>query len=98
MCCLLDTIVGDHQIDTPQMKKEGSPSIQLQIMYLLKIYPSLSRLSIKHYSPAIFPNSVEEVLSDPKWVQAMQEELKALKKNNTWKLVPLTEGKKNSGM
>ena len=41
------------------------------------------------------PSSVEEALSDPEWGQAMQEELKALKKNNTWKLVPLSEGKKN---
>uniref|UniRef100_A0A2N9FXX4 Integrase catalytic domain-containing protein n=1 Tax=Fagus sylvatica TaxID=28930 RepID=A0A2N9FXX4_FAGSY len=30
-------------------------------------------------------NSVEEALSDPEWAQAMQEELEALKKNNTWK-------------
>ena len=40
------------------------------------------------------PSSVEEALSDPEWAQAMQEELKALKKNNTWKLVPLPERKK----
>ena len=43
------------------------------------------------------PSSVEEVLSDPEWAQAMQEELEALKKNNTWKLVPLPEGKKIVG-
>ena len=40
------------------------------------------------------PNCVDEALSDPEWAQAMQEELKALKKNNTWKLVPLPERKK----
>jgi hypothetical protein len=43
------------------------------------------------------PSSVEEALSDPEWAQAMQEELEALKKNNTWKLVPLPEGKKIVG-
>ena len=43
------------------------------------------------------PSSVEEALSDPEWTQAMQEELEALKKNNTWKLVPLPEGKKIVG-
>ncbi|XP_035541546.1 uncharacterized protein LOC109013191 isoform X3 [Juglans regia] len=43
------------------------------------------------------PSSVEEALSNPKWAQAMQEELEALKKNNTWKLVPLPEGKKIVG-
>ena len=29
------------------------------------------------------PSCVEEALSDPEWAQAMQEELEALKKNNT---------------
>ena len=43
------------------------------------------------------PSSVKEALSDPKWAQAMQEELEALKKNNTWKLVPLPKGKKLVG-
>ena len=43
------------------------------------------------------PSSVEEALSDPKWAKAMKEELEALKKNNTWKLVPLPEGKKLVG-
>ena len=43
------------------------------------------------------PRSVEEALSDPKWAQAIQEELEALQKNNTWKLVPLPKGKKVVG-
>ncbi|WJZ96496.1 hypothetical protein VitviT2T_015178 [Vitis vinifera] len=47
------------------------------------------------------PSSVEEALSDPEWAQAMQKKkkkkLEALKKNNTWKLVPLPKGKKLVG-
>ena len=34
---------------------------------------------------------------NPKWLSAMQEELQALKKNNTWELVPLPAGKKTVG-
>ena len=43
------------------------------------------------------PRSVEEVLLNLKWAQAIQEELEALQKNNTWKLVPLPKGKKVVG-
>jgi hypothetical protein len=34
---------------------------------------------------------------DPKWKDAMKEELFALQKNKTWKLVHLPEGKKAVG-
>ena len=39
------------------------------------------------------PSSVEEALSDPKWAQAIKEELEALQKNNTWTLSVLPEGR-----
>jgi hypothetical protein len=61
---------------------------------------SLSKL-LKTFTQTLsschIPSNVEEALSDPKWAKAMQEELEALKKNNTWKLVPLPEGKKLVG-
>lgn len=44
------------------------------------------------------PNSFEEALSDTNWAQAIQEELEALQKNNTWKLVSLPEGNKIVGV
>ena len=34
---------------------------------------------------------------DPKWTQAIKEEVGALLKNNTWTIVPLLEGKKVVG-
>ncbi|VVA40538.1 PREDICTED: Retrovirus-related Pol poly from transposon, partial [Prunus dulcis] len=40
------------------------------------------------------PNSVTEALEDPKWKEAMNEEMRALQKNVTWELVPLSHGKK----
>ena len=72
------------------MKKKGSPSIQLQIMFLLKNFTQA--LASFH-----IPNNVEEVLSDPKWAEAMEDELEALKKNNPWKLVSLPKGNKLMG-
>ena len=43
------------------------------------------------------PNTVNEALNNPKWIQAIKEEMEALQKNNTWKLVPPPEGKKTLG-
>jgi hypothetical protein len=43
------------------------------------------------------PAGIQEALSDPNWTQAINEEMGALLKNNTWTLVPLPEGKKAVG-
>ena len=33
---------------------------------------------------SIVPNNVEEALRDPNWKKAMEEEISALNKNETW--------------
>ncbi|CAL8112899.1 unnamed protein product [Prunus armeniaca] len=38
---------------------------------------------------------VTEALKDPKWTQAMKEEMKVVEKNQTWPLKTLPKGKKN---
>ncbi|TQD97326.1 hypothetical protein C1H46_017084 [Malus baccata] len=43
------------------------------------------------------PTRVEEALKDSKWTKAMQDEMEALQKNNTWSVVPLPKGKKSVG-
>jgi hypothetical protein len=40
---------------------------------------------------------VQEALLDPRWREAMNEEMKSLKKNNTWELVDCPPGKKIVG-
>jgi hypothetical protein len=44
----------------------------------------------EHYSfvSSIEPFRVEEVLQDPDWVLAMQEELNNFKRNEVWSMVP----------
>ncbi|KAK4270798.1 hypothetical protein QN277_019568 [Acacia crassicarpa] len=39
------------------------------------------------------PRNFEEAISDPKWKQAIEEELRALHKNGTWKITDLPRGK-----
>ena len=43
------------------------------------------------------PNSVQEALSNPHWLTAMNAEFEALIKNKTWSLVPITENRKIIG-
>nr|XP_028954377.1 uncharacterized protein LOC114823160 [Malus domestica] len=43
------------------------------------------------------PTRVEEALKDPKWTQAMDEEMLALQKNNTWEVTCLPKEKKTVG-
>ena len=45
----------------------------------------------------IFTSTVSEALSNRKWKQAMDVEIEALNKNNTWELVTLPIGKKPVG-
>lgn len=43
------------------------------------------------------PNTVQDALKDPKWKAAMNEEMRALQKNQTWEVVPLPDEKKTIG-
>ncbi|RVW23388.1 Retrovirus-related Pol polyprotein from transposon TNT 1-94 [Vitis vinifera] len=71
-------------------------------------YPLTHFLSFKKFSPshrAFFvslntisiPTIVSEALTNEKWKQAMNVEMKALEKNKTWELVKLPAGKKPEG-
>lgn len=40
------------------------------------------------------PETIQEALSIPKWQSAIMEEIRALKKNGTWELVQLPNGKR----
>ena len=71
--------------------------------YPIANYVSTEKLSepLKSFSNELLvhhiPTSIEKALQDPKWVQAMKEEMKALLKNKTWILVHLQEGHKIVG-
>ncbi|CAL9016991.1 unnamed protein product [Prunus brigantina] len=48
-------------------------------------------------SSVCVPTKLQDALSNPKWMDAMNVEMDALNKNKTWDLVPLTRGKKAVG-
>ena len=45
----------------------------------------------------VIPTRVEEVLRDPGWKAAMDEEMTALRRNDTWEITTLPHGKKAIG-
>jgi penicillin V acylase-like amidase (Ntn superfamily) len=65
-------------------------------------YPIANHMSTKRLSEPLrgfvhilssiqVPAGIQEALSNPKWTQAIKEEMEALLKNDTWTLVPLPE-------
>ena len=84
-------------------KVQYSPDIHAKSKYPISHYVSTHRLS-KSYelylcqlSSVCVPTKLQDALSDPKWVNAMNVEMEALNKNATWELVPLPKGKKMVG-
>ena len=45
----------------------------------------------------VVPNRVEDALQDPRWRAAMDEEMSALMKNDTWEITTLPNGRKAVG-
>ncbi|KAJ0596006.1 putative RNA-directed DNA polymerase [Helianthus annuus] len=56
-----------------------------------------SSLFISCLSKSVEPSSYKEASRDPKWVEAMNLEMEALLKNQTWELVELPVGRKPIG-
>jgi transposase InsO family protein len=44
------------------------------------------------------PVTLEEAMKNPKWLEAMKEEIRSIEKNLTWELVELPKGKKAIGV
>ena len=81
-----------------------SPTIEdLRLKYPIANYVSTKTLPepLKTFADALSScqvhTSVEEAMNDPRWVQAMKEEMEALLKNKTWILVNLPKGQKTVG-
>ncbi|KAF3771579.1 Retrovirus-related Pol polyprotein from transposon TNT 1-94 [Nymphaea thermarum] len=47
---------------------------------------------ITSLSKSVIPRCAEDAREDPKWLQAMTEEMEALAKNDTWEVVDISEG------
>jgi len=88
--------VASHRKDTPLRKSEDQ-GIQLPTICQPKGLSEPLRGFVHILSSIQVPAEIQEALSDPKWTHAINEEMEALLKNDTWTLVPLLEGKKAIG-
>ncbi|CAL8175713.1 unnamed protein product [Prunus armeniaca] len=61
-----------------------------------RLSPCLKSFAYQLSSVSI-PQTLQDALDNPKWKEAMYEELRALRKNSTWELVELPRGKKVVG-
>jgi histone deacetylase 1/2 len=57
----------------------------------------LPRLNPKLLLTHTEPRTLKQALQDPKWFSAMTEEFEALKRNQTWTLVPLPQHRSDIG-
>ena len=84
-------------------KKQYEPDPKAKTKYSINNYVSSHRLTesyafiVNQLSTFSIPSNVQDVLADPKWRKAMNEEMEALQKNATWELVPLPKGMKPIG-
>ncbi|KAJ9535774.1 hypothetical protein OSB04_un001074 [Centaurea solstitialis] len=96
-----DQIVEEQILQPPPEKKAASSSLQQR--YPMSNYVSVQNLSdtnkvfVNQLSVVAIPNSVQEALADPKWKNAMNEEMSSLQKNATWDLTDLPPGKRTVG-
>uniref|UniRef100_A0A2N9IBP1 Integrase catalytic domain-containing protein n=1 Tax=Fagus sylvatica TaxID=28930 RepID=A0A2N9IBP1_FAGSY len=88
-----------NRVTRGKPKVSYEPVLNSKSKYPINNYVSYHRLSkesmafVNQLSVISIPNSVQEALKDPRWKEAMSEEMKALQKNSTWEVVDLPEGK-----
>lgn len=96
---LQDYHVNHATLLTPGVISSSASSTK----YPLSQYISYSNFSsayqhfVQNISHLVEPDTYEQAIKDPKWIQAMQTELKALQENNTWTMVSLPRGHKPIG-
>ena len=95
------TPILDH--DLPIALRKGTREYTKRPLYPLSHFVSFQRFSLNHksflstLSTIPIPNSLSEALSKREWRLAMEIEMDALQKNETWELVDLPSGKKPMG-
>jgi hypothetical protein len=92
-----------NRLTRGQPAKRYEPTVHAKSKYPVADVMSTHRLSksyesfVNQISVVSVPNKVQDALCDPKWSKAMEEEMEALQKNDTWELVPPPYGKKTVG-
>ncbi|KAK3013785.1 hypothetical protein RJ639_010144 [Escallonia herrerae] len=98
-----------HRKQLPQRLTRGipkptyEPELCSKVKYPMSHFVSNHRLSesnrsfVNQLSTVSIPNNVHEALADPRWKEAMNEEMKSLQENKTWEAIDRPSGKKPVG-
>jgi hypothetical protein len=70
-------------------QQRGRTRLQNNIIQPKRLFPGMIRYV--NFCATGEPESLSEVMHDPKWKHAMEEEFSALMKNGTWHLVPASQ-------
>ena len=95
------TPILDH--DLPIALRKGTSECTKRPLYPLSHFVSFQIFSLNHksflstLSTIPIPNLLSKALSKKEWRLAMEAEMDALQKNETWELVDLPNGKKRVG-
>ncbi|GJW52524.1 putative ribonuclease H-like domain-containing protein [Tanacetum coccineum] len=92
-CSFQDNGIDDHQVNT------ASPQVNTGSREISTAAPEVNTNSQDHTINHVIeePKRVSKALSDPAWVEAMQEELLQFKLQNVWVLVDLPKGHRAIG-
>ncbi|XP_041011440.1 uncharacterized mitochondrial protein AtMg00820-like [Juglans microcarpa x Juglans regia] len=82
--------VSSAQVASLEAQAPSAPSIELPIASSLSPSSPLFTSLTDNSSHTVVPKNIRATLNHEGWHRAMHEELAALKKNNTWTLVPRT--------
>nr|XP_033510135.1 uncharacterized mitochondrial protein AtMg00820-like [Nicotiana tomentosiformis] len=90
-----------NDLDEPIAHRKGARSCTTKhplsnVVSCNSLSPSYRAFALSIFSVSI-PQNWREVCADPKWKQAMIEEMKSLSKNETWELVTSPPDKKLVG-
>eukprot|EP00253_Pinus_taeda_P005204 PITA_05204 len=88
------TVTPSPPIQEQQSRQQATPSTNNRIV--LRIQASASPSTPRSATPSDMsddPIHFEDAVKEEKWVVAMEEEIEAIERNETWELVSLPKGK-----
>ncbi|GKC65155.1 putative reverse transcriptase, RNA-dependent DNA polymerase [Tanacetum coccineum] len=95
----LDHVIGDMQsgVQTRRMIKTTNEQGFISAVYEVKTHENLHTCLFACFLSQEEPKKVIQALKDPRWIEAMQEELLQFKLHQVWILVDLPHGKSTIG-
>ncbi|GJW02394.1 putative ribonuclease H-like domain-containing protein [Tanacetum coccineum] len=95
----LDHVIGDVQsgVQTRRMTKTSNEQGFISVVYEGKTHEDLHTCLFACFLSQVEPKKVIQALTDPSWIEAMQDELLQFKLQKVWTLVDLPYGKRAIG-